>query len=146
VKRPADVIVAKLGEVMASVGMGTRERLNAEQARRAKADIVFAYWAKRLNHEDSIYDTKRENRLIARLRENGDNVHELLYAIDGAMRDDNLMGRKNDSVRKYDGIETIFRDRAQVERLAGDMPGWRRQDPHAIAVKYAEAFDGLANQ
>jgi hypothetical protein len=145
VKRTADAIIAKLGEVMASVAEGTRERISVEKVREAKADLVFSYWATRMGHRAAIYDSKRERRLLARLKENGDDIHELLYAIDGAIRDDWLMGRDPKSPRKYDGIEVIFRDREQVERLAGATPGWRKKAPHPLAVKYGEALGEAAD-
>jgi hypothetical protein len=50
-------------------------------------------------------------------------VHELLYAIDAARADDWIIGRDPKSPKKYDGIEVIFRDRPQIERLSGETPG-----------------------
>jgi hypothetical protein len=144
VKRTADAIITKLGEVMASVATGARERISIEKVRAAKAELVFSYWAKRLNHETAIFDAKREKRLLARLKENGDIIHELLYAVDGALRDDWLMGRDQRSTQKYDGIEHIFRDRERVERLADMVPGWRQKVPHPLAVKYAEIIGEAA--
>lgn len=82
------------------------------------ARVVFSYWKARMSRNgNTLFDDKRRKRLIARLRENGGNVAELLHCVDGARRDDYLMGNDPDARRKFDDIETLFRDRAQVERL-----------------------------
>lgn len=131
-----------VGEVIAAlqmVGDQARQEWNREQRLQACAALIFSYWAKRLRHEHARLDRKREVRLLQRLRENDGDVSELLYAIDGAMREDNLMGRRPDSVRKHDGIRTIFRDREQVEQLAEMAPGFRDNKPHPLAVKYGLA-------
>ncbi|MBK0432725.1 phage replication protein, partial [Klebsiella pneumoniae] len=66
-------------------------------------------------------------RIKARLAE-GFTADELCRAISGAKGDPWLMG-KNPSKKRYDGVETILRDAAQVERLR-DLAG----DEHAMAV------------
>jgi hypothetical protein len=93
------------------------EEAQTDRQRAAMVALVFAYWAARLKHPGALQDQKRERLIATRLRENRHDVSELLYAVDGAKRDRNLMG-ENERGRKYDGIETIFRDRGQVERLA----------------------------
>lgn len=86
--------------------------------RKAEAIRVFAYWRDAMGKSDAtMFDHKRERRLVGCLQENGGDVSELLYAVDGALKDDWLMGRDPKSPRRYDGIEHIFRDRAQIERL-----------------------------
>ena len=138
-KRPARSvaqITEGIAAVMASVSAGTEQRVAGEKLLRWKAEVAFAYWAKRMGHEQSLLDSQRERRLLARLRESDGNLHELLYAVDGAHRDDWIMGRDPKAPRKYDGIETVFRDRAQVERLAGLCPKWVRGELHPLAVKY----------
>lgn len=112
------------------VELRTQERQTREAALRLGAEVTFKYWAARMGRTDSTrLDRKREARLVSRLRENGGDVSELLYAVDGALRDDWLMGRDAHAPRKYDGIETLFRDRAQVERLVGLAPGRNGQHP-----------------
>lgn len=100
------------------------------------AQVVFAYWAARLNHLQAIYDRKREARILARLREGRGDWGILCYAVDGARKDDYLMGRDERASRRYDGVETIFRDRAQVERLAELCPRFRAGERHPLVVKY----------
>lgn len=97
------------------------------------AALIFAYWSARTNHPAAIFDPKRERTIVARLRESGGNVDEGLFVVKGLFKDHRLMG-DNGRDRKYDGIETIFRDRAMVERLA-ELGGYEGQH-HPMAVKY----------
>ena len=76
---------------------------------------VFSHWQTEHNHPTSKLDPKRRKRINARLEE-GFSVAELCKAISGAKYDPWLMG-KNPSNKRYDGIETILRDAAQVEKL-----------------------------
>lgn len=115
---------------------GTAERLQREAAYSQMVEVVFAYWVARLHHPAALLDKKRERRLMARLRESAGDWGLLCYAVDGALTDDWLMGRAQQSPRKYDGIETIFRDRAQVERLAELCPKFRAGEPHPLVTKY----------
>ena len=82
----------------------------------ASTDVnkVFSHWQKVHKKERSKLDKKRETRIKNILKTFS--VDELKQAIDGALKDDWLMGRGK-APRAYNGIETIFRDVAQVERL-----------------------------
>jgi len=112
------------------VASHTTERRRLEQGLQLAAEAVFAYWHARMGRNGrTVLDKKRESRLLARLRENDGDVSELLYAVDGALRDDYLMGRDPKAPRAYNGVETIFRDRAQVERLAQSVPDRAPQHP-----------------
>lgn len=75
---------------------------------------VFSHWQKVHKKEKNKLDKKRETRIRNMLKTFS--VDELKQAIDGALKDDWLMG-KGKAPRAYNGIETIFRDVAQVERL-----------------------------
>ena len=110
----------------------TTERLTQEEAWTRMAEVVFAYWAARMGHPKAILDRKREGKILARLRENRGDLGELLYVVDGARKDDWLMGRDPRCPRSYDGIETLFRDREQVERLANLAPGYRTGQAHPM--------------
>lgn len=88
---------------------------------------VFEFWKEAHNHPTSKLDDKRRKRINARLSE-GYPVDDLLLAISGALNDPWLMG-KNPGNKRYDGIETILRDAAQVERLR-DLSG----NEHAKAI------------
>jgi hypothetical protein len=107
----------------------TNGRRTREAALKLGAQVVFAYWAARLCHPKAVLDRKRETRLTARLRENGGGVTELLYAVDGALRDEFLMGRDPQARRAFDGIETVFRDRGMVERLVETVPNRAERHP-----------------
>jgi len=106
--------------------------------REAKAKLLFAYWAAKWGHPHAIYDGGRQATIKARLRENSDDISELLWVVDGAKRDDwKDRGR-------YAGIEHLFRDRATVERLAQLAPGYQRGDYHPMAAKFCPQENGHA--
>ena len=115
---------------------GTAERMRQDARLKAYGEVIFAYWAAKLHHPGAILDAKREKRILARLRESRGDWGLLCYAVDGALRDDFLMGRDQHAPRKYDGIETVFRDRAQVERLAELCPRFQAGELHPLVVKY----------
>lgn len=130
--RRVDAILPTL-EAWKDVEAVSERRVIVAALRNAQAELVFAYWAKIMHHENALMDRGRTSRLLKRLRENKGDVSELLYAVDGARKDPHLMGERADSDRKYDGIETIFRDRAQVERLSALA---HPKGPHAMILKY----------
>lgn len=92
-----------------------------------RVNTVFEFWKATHNHPTSKLDDKRRKRITARLSE-GYPVDDLLAAISGALYDPWLMG-KNPGNKRYDGIETLLRDAAQVERLR-DLSG----NDHAKAI------------
>lgn len=141
-KRTLEAVTARLAQVMGEVSEGTRERLQRDQLLVMQAEMIFSYWAAKTGHEKSIFDAKRERQIIKMLEMNGGDVSELLYVVDGALRDDTIQGKRSDSTRKYDGIETIFRDRAQVERLAGIVKAYREGKTHKLVEKYSAAVRG----
>lgn len=134
-----EAVQSRLAAVLASVREEGQMRLNADEMRKVQAELVFAYWAAKLDHPKALLDKERELRLTKRLQENQGDVHELLYVVDGARKDDWTMGRTSRSTVKYDGIETLYQDRAHVEKFAALCPAHKRGDPHPMAVKYLEA-------
>lgn len=110
----------------------TTERLKRDDALQRMAEVVFAYWAARMGHPKAILDQKRERKIVHRLKENHGDLGELLYVVDGARKDDWLMGRDPRSQKVFDGIETLFRDREQVERLANLSLGYRQGKAHKM--------------
>lgn len=84
----------------------------------ASVRAVFDYWAMKLHPGQSMkFDEKRKKRIRARLAE-GFSVDDLKLAIDGALKDDWLMGRKDGTPKNgYRDLKTILRDAEQVERL-----------------------------
>ncbi len=131
--RSLSEVLTGLTEFLSDVDRQHELEANEAKAHEVMADIVFAYWAKMLKHEGAKIDPKRVEKIVKRFRA-GDTVNELLFAIDGAKKDPNLMGQ-NEQSRRFDGISTIFRDREQVERLA-ELGGYRDGKVHRMAEKY----------
>jgi len=76
---------------------------------------VFEFWRTETSHARAVLDRKRASRIASRLRE-GFTAERLCVAIANRRNDPFLMG-SNDTGRVFDGIETLLRDAAQVERL-----------------------------
>jgi hypothetical protein len=122
----------------------TEERRKRDAYRHGTAAYLFGYWAHRLGHGQALFDPQREARILKRLDEADGKPRDLLFAIDGALKDPYLMGRDpRTEGKRYDGVQTIFRDRAQVERLAGLCPAWLNGSPHPEEAKIP-ALLGLA--
>jgi hypothetical protein len=79
---------------------------------------------------------------VQRLKENDGNLHELLYALDGAYNDPWTMGKAQGSERAYDDIVTIFRDRAQVERFASTRAKYKAGVAHPLIPRLEAALRG----
>lgn len=133
-------------ETISSVASAVKDKADAQRKRRSEensaAKVVFAYWQEVMGKPRALFDDRRRSRIIARLRENSGDVGELLFAIDGAEKDDWLMGRDNKSGgKKYNDIETVLRDRAQVEKLAESIGAYQRGEEHPImkAMQRGEA-------
>src|SRR6266566_176397 len=128
--RTHDALVVHLKEMLAPERPAALESLAAETRRRVMAELVFAYWQLKLHHQQALYDDQREGILIRALKANNDNVSELLYVVDGCSRDP-WPERKS-----HDGIEVLFRNRAQVERFASFVPAYKAGQPHSTALRY----------
>jgi hypothetical protein len=133
---PATVAQAKARgiEILREVAAETGERIEGERRREGMVDFIFAYWAAKTAHTNALLDAKRATRLRRRLEENKDDVNEMCFVVDGLFKDRHLMG-ENDRNRRYDGIETIFRDREMVERLA-ELGGYEHGKVHRFVQKY----------
>ncbi len=99
---------------------------------------VFEFWKKVMKHPQSKLDAKRKKRICARLRE-GFTPENLRDALLGALKDDFLMGKDKYAKRKFDGIETLLRDAAQVERLIELNSAKRDLTGKMVAVNEEEA-------
>lgn len=132
----------RLAAVIAELQTGTRARLKKEQIRTLQAEMLFGYWQAKFNKPRAGMDDKREKLLVRRLEENRGDVSELFYVLDGALTDDWVTGKAQNARHANDGIEYIFRDRAHVERFASLCRGYRANEPHKMAVKYAAIFTG----
>jgi len=94
-----------------------RAEARADVLREQLVALGFAYWAIVCKHPNAMQDPKRSSTLRARLRENRNNISEILFAADGCRKDASAMG-ENKHNRKFNGIEHIYGDRATVERYA----------------------------
>ncbi len=118
-----------------------------DRAREKPDRIIFEFWQKKMGHKNAKFDSKRKTRINARLKD-GFTPKELCQAIVGATKDDWLMGRDKQSNRKYDDIEHIFRDVAQVERLielSGNKSGISKhrseEEAEQLRKKHEEAIE-----
>lgn len=93
----------------------TVKSTNPEREHRASARFVFESWKLDTGHHNAKLDAKREARIVARLRD-GFTPDQLVLAVTHRRNDPWLMGETSGG-RVFDGIETLLRDRAQVERL-----------------------------
>lgn len=102
----------------------------------AKIDQVLAHWQR--THGPNIdvageTQAGKERRRRVRKHLNAKiPVEQMLAAIDGALRDDFIMGRDPKAPRAYRGVETILRDGTQIEKLAALRGG-----PNAPAAPQA---------
>jgi hypothetical protein len=85
------------------------------EKQRADAAWVFECWKHDTGHHRATFDAKRQARIRARLRD-GFTREQLREAIQNRRNSLHLMGQ-NETGTVYDGIETLLRDAAQVERL-----------------------------
>lgn len=140
-KATVEKIEQRLAQVSAEIAEGRRAMLNKSQQRELLAEIVFTYWTLKHGHRRAIFDRARAAKIESRLIENDNDISELFYTLDGALKDRAIQGQMHDGDQKYDGIETIFRNRSQVERLAKLIPAYRKDIPHPEVEKYREAFN-----
>lgn len=85
---------------------------------------VFARWLNATGRSHATLDTKRRARIEARLAE-GISPAMMMRAVDGIAGSDWHRGN-NDRRQRYDTIEVVFRDSAQVERFAEMSTGGPR--------------------
>ena len=78
--------------------------------------LVFNAWKSTLDHPKAVLDKKRRARIAARLSE-GFSADDLVKAIHGVTQSPWHLGQDPANSTRYDGIETIFRDAAQVEKF-----------------------------
>ncbi len=101
----------------------------------ADADIVavFEHWRDIVWKGRAVLNDQRRARIAARLAE-GFTVDDLKRAVDGASKDDWLMGR-DEKARQggWRDVETVFRHAGQVERLMLLAPAPRVAAPPAPA-------------
>jgi hypothetical protein len=126
----------QLAQVLDEIATGTREKLSKEQARKLIAEnVIIGYWMAKYNHPKALIDPKRTRIVMRCLEENGDNVSEILYALDGAAKDKYVNGEKDG--QRHDEIEFLLRNRGSVEKFANLMKGYQLDKAHPTALKYS---------
>ena len=133
----ANGAVGAVRAVLSGGATASRRRDDADRQRAIQAEFVFAYWKVVMDHPKALFDEQRKARIERALRQNRGDVGELLYAIDGARKTPYLMG-DNKTQTKYDGVETVLRDRAQIEKLANMCAGYKRNEPHPRITELGE--------
>jgi hypothetical protein len=101
---------------------------------------VWEAWKHDTGHHRAKFDDKRRKRIQARLNE-GFAPDELIAAISNRHHDPWLMGH-NDTGKVFDGLETLLRDAAQVERLR-DLTAPLRPAVPAGGLRGADLADQL---
>lgn len=118
--------LARTSERLGALATNTQHR---ESAQRLAAELVYRYWVSKLGKVRTLLSAERERCILQRLRENGGNASELCWAIDGLTKSAFHMGR-NDAGQRHDDLTVVFRDRTQLEKFAGQIPGWARGEEH----------------
>lgn len=105
------------------------------------AQLVWSYFVAAMGKDGRyLLSPKRQRKIEQRLAENDGDVSEIFYAIDGAKRDDFIMGRSDRCERKggYQTVETILRDRGQIERFRDLIPESDRGGEHSALCEMAQ--------
>ena len=139
--RRLPAILDRARSVFASLYSEAAQRTGAQDRRRAGAEVVFAYWAAKTGRNGrTTLTSQREAVLIQRLTEGHDDLGELFYAVDGALRDPWYNGSDpRTEGRNYLDFENLFRNRGRVEKLAGVCPGYVAGRPHPMIREVLEA-------
>lgn len=106
---------------------------------------VFEYWRETYGKPRAKLDANRLRVILRAVNACEGHLSDLLYAFDGAKRDDWIMGRALGSTSKYDTPETILRDRASVERHADRISGWGRDESHPAIASLPPALTEAAS-
>ncbi len=140
---PASVQQAQqqMAQRMAGVTRGNARRQRFE----SMVELVFGYWRATYTKPATVVLGSDRRRVILRaLTENDGNLSELFFALDGARKDDWIMGRDPRSNGRYDTPETILKDRAAIERHAGRIGAYGRGEPHPEAAALLLAMTDAA--
>lgn len=141
-----EIITALQTDGLAGIQRQGIKRTERERHLKTCAALVFAYWAAKYCHPRAYLDEEREKKIVARLRENDGDVSELMYTIDGGLKDDWVNGTARNARHKNDGILYIFASRERVEQFAELCPGYQGSRPHKMALKYlAPHLNGNGN-
>jgi len=108
----------------ADVTVQSKSNKKEERKEEKKEDVcaveIFKVWAEVLDHPKAVCDAKRIKYITSRLKE-GFSVEDLKQVPYGVKNSPHHLGQ-NPTGTKYDGIETIYRDAAQVEKFVALAP------------------------
>lgn len=142
----ADGVRSRIAGVFEQMAATGPRRLEPGVELQLKVDMAFAYWQHVTRSRNAILDPDRTAVALERLGENGENIHELLYAIDGAMHDGYVTGKsRSANGQKHDGFEFLLRDRSSVERYA-KLAKYHPDDAHKFAAELDAAMRGTEFQ
>jgi len=142
IRRPLDpfgnqVALQRLVSGETHLAIPTAQATRGREARQLlehRAEFVFRYacarWGKTKGYR---LDDKRRRRLMTRLNEAEGEMTDLLYAADGAKLDPWISGLDPQSTKDFLTIDTVYRDRGQVERLRDLVKDV--QEKHPIEVE-----------
>lgn len=123
--------------VLDAVRAGTLEQYKEAQQHEFMAEVVFAYWNARHRRRKSWYDTDRRRLLLKWLRATQGDWGLLLYAIDGALKDDYHMSRnRRNQGTARNGLMDLFGTLEHIEQLAELCPTYRAGQEHPLLAKY----------
>lgn len=145
--RNGDEVRARIAGWFADGAEQARKRASAEEVREVAAEVAFAYWQHKFDHPKALLDTKRLRIAVKRIRESGDNLGEIFWALDGARRDHYVMAEgRHAGDQRHDDFEFLLRDRASVEKYANLMPGYKKGEQHPRAKSFQEAITNGATE
>jgi len=110
--------------------MSTKEKENEERMEKKRQELeilkkqeqeIFDYWREKLDHPQSVLESKRSKAIRGRLKE-GYSVDRIKQAIDGIKLSPHNMG-VNDRNTVFDDIELICRSGSNVDRFANMLKG-----------------------
>jgi len=139
VARNVEAVSANVAAVLGAIAVEGREAVAEQKLRRVAGEMAFLYWQHTYGHPKALLDEKRLRTVLRRLDENGGVLDEVLYALDGARKDEYVMGLGKHTQR-HDAFDFILRDRSAVEAHAARMNAWRDGKPHPKAMKLAAAM------
>jgi DNA-binding transcriptional ArsR family regulator len=139
----SDTVALGQGDTVAHYTKEVKESYTKEKEDICR--VVFNSWSQVLNHPRAKFDRKRQTRIAARLNE-GFTVDDLKQVPYGVLKSKWHIG-DNPQKQKYDAIDIVYRDAAQVEKFlelarnghSTDSPGCDmcRNDPnrHFVTLK-----------
>lgn len=97
-----------------------KERDARNHPRWHEVRLVHEYWQRHCGHPRSKFNAERFWLMLPFFEEDGPELMQ--RAIDGAAYDPFVTKRKNNTVKRFDDVELIFRNRGKFEEFANRAP------------------------